>query len=148
VSAAEWDLFISYAREDRAWVTVLAENLHELGFEVFFDAWEVGPGAMVTLALEEGVKKSRCGVVVVSPAALGRPWVLEEYAAMMGEAVGRGIRIVPVPRPAPPPPPASPRPRAAPTTAGGAERRLPRDAGERRLTVGDVWPAASGSATG
>lgn len=96
MSAAEWDLFISYAREDRAWVTVLAENLHELGFEVFFDAWEVGPGTVVTLALEEGVKKSRCGVVVVSPAALGRPWVLEEYAAMMGEAVGRGMRIVPV----------------------------------------------------
>ena len=96
MSAAEWDLFISYAREDQAWVTVLAENLHELGFAVFFDAWEVGPGSVVTLALEEGVKKSRCGVVVVSPVALGRPWVQEEYAAMMGEAVGRGMRIVPV----------------------------------------------------
>ena len=51
---------------------------------------------MVALALDEGLKRSRCGVVVVSPAALERPWVLEEYAAMVSATVSRGMRLVPV----------------------------------------------------
>ncbi len=40
-----YDVFVSYARRDRpAWVEALAETLHQRGFEVFLDAWEIGAG--------------------------------------------------------------------------------------------------------
>jgi TIR domain len=39
-----WDVFVSYAHEDEAWVRVLAENLHRAGRDVFFDRWDVVGG--------------------------------------------------------------------------------------------------------
>lgn len=36
----QYDVFISYAHADQAWVAVLAENLHHAGLEVFFDQWK------------------------------------------------------------------------------------------------------------
>lgn len=37
--------------------------------------------------LEEGIRRSANGVLVVSPHALSRPWVREEYEALLRQAV-------------------------------------------------------------
>ncbi len=74
-----WDVFVSYGHEDAAWVR--AENLHRAGFEVFFDEWELTARDRVIGRLEEGIRGSASGVLVVSPHALSRPWVREEYEA-------------------------------------------------------------------
>jgi hypothetical protein len=95
-SPARWDVFISFSSEDRDWVRVLAENLDQLGLEVFFDEWEVGYGEVVTHRLDEGLRGSRNGVLVISPSAVSRPWVLEEYAALLTGAVHRGVKLIPV----------------------------------------------------
>ena len=83
IMAETWDVFISYARADHDWVRALATNLHNLGLDIFFDEWEIGPGDVLVHRLDAGVLRSRHGVLVVSPAALARPWVQNEYAAMM-----------------------------------------------------------------
>jgi hypothetical protein len=93
--AAIRDVFISYAHADQAWVEVLAENLHQLGLDVFFDQWEIGPGDMLVHRLDEGLR-ARNSVLVVSPTALERPWVQEEYAAMVMRAVDKQLRLIPV----------------------------------------------------
>jgi hypothetical protein len=56
-----WDVFISYAHEDEAWVRVLAENLHRAGRDVFFDQWEVvwGEAAVAAVAGRSGVVAGR-----------------------------------------------------------------------------------------
>lgn len=95
-SPKRWDVFVSYAHEDQPWVRVLAENLHQLGLEVFYDEWEVDYGDAVTRRLDEGLRRSRNGVLVISPTAVSRPWVLEEYAALLAGAVQRGQRLIPV----------------------------------------------------
>jgi hypothetical protein len=46
--------------------------------------------------LDEGLRCSRAGVVVVSPASMSRPWVRQEYAALLEAAVGAGHPLVPV----------------------------------------------------
>jgi hypothetical protein len=89
------DVFISYARADQAWVKVLAENLHQSGVEVFFDEWEIGPGDVLVHRLDEGLRATN-GVLVVSPIALERPWVQQEYAAMVTRAVDKQLRLIPV----------------------------------------------------
>jgi hypothetical protein len=87
IMAETWDVFISYARADQDWVRTLATNLHNLGLDIFFDEWEIGPGDVLVHRLDAGLLRSRTGVLVVSPAALARPWVQNEYAAMMMRAV-------------------------------------------------------------
>ena len=82
-----WDVFISYAHQDAEWVKTLAENLHNKGFKVFIDEWEIGPGDVLVYWIDEGILKAKKGVLLVTPESLSRPWVLEEYAAMLRRAV-------------------------------------------------------------
>src|SRR4051794_27440456 len=84
---AMFDVFISYGHEDQAWVHTLAENLYRAGLRVFYDKWVIRPGDVLVHALDEGIRTSYTGVVVLSPASVTRPWVLEEYAAMLTRAV-------------------------------------------------------------
>ena len=92
-----WDVFVSYGHGDAEWARVLAGNLHRAGFEVFLDEWELVGGDRVTGRLEEGIHGSVNGVLVVSPHSLSRPWVREEYEALLRQAVEQpGRRLIPV----------------------------------------------------
>src|SRR6185312_3882072 len=93
-----WDVFVSYGHEDAGWVRVLAGNLHRAGFDVFLDEWELVGGDRVTGRLEEAIRGSASGVLVVSPHALSRPWVREEYEALLRQAVQQPgqRRLIPV----------------------------------------------------
>jgi len=97
VSDRQWDVFISYGHADGEWVRVLASNLHREGFDVFLDIWEVVGGDRVTGRLEEGIRRSRSGILVCSPEGLSRPWVIEEYEALLRQAVhDPARRLIPV----------------------------------------------------
>src|SRR6185437_11897109 len=92
-----WDVFVSYGHEDAGWVRVLAGNLHRAGFDVFLDEWELVGGDRFAGRLEEAIRNSASGVLVVSPHALSRPWVQEEYEALLRQAVEQpGRRLIPV----------------------------------------------------
>ncbi len=91
-----WDVFVSYAHEDQAWVQVLAENLLRAGCEVFFDQWEVVGGSRLAQRLQEGLESAGVVVLVVSRAAVGKAWWQEEFAAAMAGAVAGVQRLVPV----------------------------------------------------
>jgi hypothetical protein len=93
--AEPYDVFISYARADAEHVRRLAESLHNAGLKVFFDEWEIGPGDVLVHKLDQGLN-SRNGVLCVTPTALSRPWVLEEYAALVTQAVERKLQLIPV----------------------------------------------------
>jgi hypothetical protein len=90
------DVFISYGRADADWVRALAENLHNSGLVVFFDEWDIAPGDVLVHKLDEGIRNSRNGILIVSPASLSRPYVQEEYAAMMTRAIAGKQRLIPV----------------------------------------------------
>jgi tetratricopeptide (TPR) repeat protein len=92
-----WDVFVSYGHEDVDWVGTLVANLHRDGFEVFLDQWEIIGGDRVTGRLEAGLRGSTHGVLVISPHALSRPWVIEEYQVLLRQAVeDPGRRLIPV----------------------------------------------------
>src|SRR6266568_2526919 len=92
-----FDVFISYGTSDQAWVRTLAERLYQAGLEVFYDEWEIGPGDVLVHRLDEGIRTSRSGILVVSPTSLSRSWVMEEYAAMLTRTIeGRQQRLIPV----------------------------------------------------
>jgi len=69
----EWDIFLSYAREERAWVEQYlyqpmlayhtADGRHP---KIFFDVDEIAPGENWLMALEKAIKNSRKAVLVYS----------------------------------------------------------------------------------
>lgn len=91
-----WDVFVSYAHGDRGPAHMLATNLHELEFRVFLDEWEIGAGDMLARRLEEGLRGSKNGLMVVSATSVARPWVLQEYMVLLRQAVETGKRLIPV----------------------------------------------------
>ena len=94
---AGWDVFISYGHADADWVGTLAANLHRVGFNVFYDVWELVGGDPVTGRLEEGLKAATHGILVVSPFSLSRGWVQEEYQVLLRQAVENPARrLIPV----------------------------------------------------
>ncbi|MGH3997589.1 MAG: toll/interleukin-1 receptor domain-containing protein [Pseudonocardiaceae bacterium] len=91
-----WDVFISYAHEDQAWVRVLAEYLHRAGRDVFFDQWDVVGGSRLSQRLQQGLESAQAVVLVVSRAAVGKQWWQEEFAAAMAGVVAGVQRLIPV----------------------------------------------------
>ena len=91
-----WHAFISYAAADSVEVRRIAENLHRLGLDVFFDQWEIDAGTVVSQRLDQGLRGSRTGVLVVSRTSVQRPWVLQEYTVLLEKAVKHNQRLIPV----------------------------------------------------
>ncbi|MGH3980488.1 MAG: TIR domain-containing protein, partial [Pseudonocardiaceae bacterium] len=91
-----WDVFVSYAHEDEVWVRALAENLHRAGRDVFFDRWEIVGGSRLSERLQQGLESSEAVLLVVSRAAVSKPWWREEFAAAMAGAVAGVQRLIPV----------------------------------------------------
>ena len=91
-----FDVFVSYAHEDADWVRVLAGRLHQAGLEVFLDDWQIVPGDVLVRSLEEGIRTSTAGILVCSPSSVASSWVMQEYAALLTQAVTQGRRLIPV----------------------------------------------------
>jgi hypothetical protein len=89
-------VFVSYARADAVLVRLLARRLRDEGLGVFLDEWELAPGDVVSAELERAIRSSEVGIVVFSRTSTHRPWVLEEYYALLLRAVVGGGRLIPV----------------------------------------------------
>ena len=65
------DVFISYARQDTRWATVLASRLRGYGLQVFLYEWCVLPGDVVTHKLEKAIRESACAIAVIASGVAG-----------------------------------------------------------------------------
>lgn len=85
VDDRECDLFCSYARIDGSAVaTELHAELEALGLIVWFDEVAIRPGRSMALQLDQGLRRARAGVVVLTPAYLtGRFWTERELGALL-----------------------------------------------------------------
>ncbi len=77
------DVFLSHKSDWKPWVDVLARNLRNRGYRVFFDEWDMIPGQSIVQQLYDGLQQSRKGILVVTPEAIDSGWVREDYAQMM-----------------------------------------------------------------
>ncbi|MEM1151039.1 MAG: toll/interleukin-1 receptor domain-containing protein [Pseudomonadota bacterium] len=96
VPPMRYDVFVSYSSIQRDWAEVLAHNLKGAGKTVFFDQWELTPGADWVLSLDSALDESRSAVLVASPEAQESGWVREEYAKLTRRRVSEpGFKIIP-----------------------------------------------------
>ncbi len=84
------DIFLSYAREDRQWVSMLVDALHAQGWSVWWDP-AIRTGEKYTQVIEEALNSARCVIVVWSKHSVQSDWVLAEA----NEARERG-KLVPI----------------------------------------------------
>src|SRR5580658_10185876 len=91
-----YDAFISYKSEYKPWVETLALNLTRQGIRVWVDDWRKRPGDLIAGTLDQAIKNSRSGVLIVTPEAVASGWVQEEYATMLEREKRGGFRLIPV----------------------------------------------------
>ena len=92
-----WDVFISYASEDREAVAApLAERLQHLGMRVWFDKTELKVGDSLRERIDHGLAESRFGIVILSEAFFRKHWPTRELNGLAQREVEGQKVILPV----------------------------------------------------
>ncbi|MFO0905844.1 MAG: toll/interleukin-1 receptor domain-containing protein [Pirellulales bacterium] len=92
-----WDLFISHASEDKADVArPLAEKLQSKGVNVWYDEFTLQIGDRLRQSIDDGLAKSRYGVVVLSPRFFEKKWPQDELDGLLSMETPQQTRILPV----------------------------------------------------
>ena len=92
----EWDVFISYASEDKTTVALLAQELRHRGVKAWFDETELTIGMGLRRSIDHGLAHSRFGVVVMSHTFFGKEWPQRELDGLVALQVAGRQRVLPV----------------------------------------------------
>jgi len=92
----EYDVFISYAREDEIeFVEPLAQALRAAGVGVWYDRFKLSWGMSLRQSIDEGLRSARFGIVVLSPHFFAKEWPQLELDAMWG-TMTKDNRLLPI----------------------------------------------------
>src|SRR5690242_7618932 len=95
-SQAEFDVFICHASEDKeTFVESLARRLAERHLRVWYDSFRLKLGDRLRSAIDDGLSRSRFGIVVLSPNFCRKEWPKRELEGLL--ALERGGRKVILP---------------------------------------------------
>jgi hypothetical protein len=97
MKSKKWDLFISYASEDKTDVArPLADALTRAGVRVWLDEHELKIGDSLSAKIDEGLSASRYGVVILSPAFLAKHWPKKELSGLRAKEEAGHKVILPI----------------------------------------------------
>jgi hypothetical protein len=94
VARTEFDCFVSYAGEDRAIVEGLVSALQERGVDVWWDKAQIKLGDSLMRKIEEGLTRSRYGLVIVGPSFIAKRWPENELRALHNRAMSSGKKVL------------------------------------------------------
>lgn len=81
----KFDIFISYAREDKdTFVKLLADEFRRKGLAVWYDEYELHVGHSIREQINKGISNCRHGVVVLSKNFYAKTWPQAELNALYG----------------------------------------------------------------
>jgi Domain of unknown function (DUF1883)/TIR domain len=91
----EHDVFISHATEDKdAVVRPLALALRQRGADVWYDDFEMRIGDSLRRKIDQGIARSRFGVVVLSPAFFAKNWPQYELDGLVTREMHGGRQLI------------------------------------------------------
>ncbi len=80
----KWDLFICHASEDkRDFIQPLVKKLVSCGLKVWYDDDILVLGDSLRRSIDEGLSKSRYGIVVLSPSFFEKEWPQKELDGLV-----------------------------------------------------------------
>ncbi|MCC5581863.1 DUF1883 domain-containing protein [Microtetraspora sp. AC03309] len=92
-----WDVFISHASEDKASVArPLRAALISLGVSVWLDEAEMRIGNSLRRKIDEGIRSSRFGVVILSKSFFGKGWTNHELDGLVTKTVAGEQSLLPI----------------------------------------------------
>jgi hypothetical protein len=93
----DWDLFISHASEDKdEIVRPLANQFSGRNVRVWYDEYELRIGDSLRESIENGLRHSRYGLVVLSPHFFGKKWPKRELDGLFTLETSSRNRILPI----------------------------------------------------
>ncbi len=93
----QYDFFISHAWEDKeTFVAKLAEELKIRGAEVWYDSFTMKIGDSLRRKIDEGLKSSRYGVVVLSDHFFKKDWPQRELDGLFALETGGQKKVLPI----------------------------------------------------
>ena len=93
----EFDAFISHASEDKEYfVRPLCKKIVEFGAKIWYDEFTLKPGVSLSRSIEQGLKKSRFGLVVLSKSFFKKNWTEYELRALNAYEVSNPGIIIPI----------------------------------------------------
>ncbi|NRT14661.1 LAS superfamily LD-carboxypeptidase LdcB [Flavobacterium sp. 28A] len=96
-SDKEFDFFISHASEDKQEIVRdLADALKENGFKVWYDEFELKIGDSLRKKIDNGLSKSRFGIVIISPSFVKKNWTEYELNGMVAREMNGHQVILPI----------------------------------------------------
>lgn len=91
------DVFISHASEDKdEIVRPLANALIDQGLSVWYDEFSLKIGDSLRRKIDQGLSKSRVGLVVLSPSFISKGWTNYELDGIMTKAVSGEQILLPI----------------------------------------------------
>jgi len=92
-----WDVFVSYAHEDKdVIVRPLVDLLTRYGLEVWFDEFSLRLGDSLKSSLDRGLNGARFGVVILSPSFFEKKWTSFELNSLIQKENPGGKVILPL----------------------------------------------------
>ena len=96
-SAEVWDVFISHASEDKDSVArPLAEELQARGITVWLDELEIKIGDSLRRKIDDGLLRSRFGIVILSRPFFSKGWTQHELDGLVTRSVAGEQSILPL----------------------------------------------------
>jgi hypothetical protein len=93
----DWDVFISYASEDRKDVAgPLAQQLRSEGLNVWFDQFELKLGDSLSARIDDGLVRCKYGVVILSEDFFKKEFPLRELQGLLQREVAGQKVVLPV----------------------------------------------------
>src|SRR5260370_9504155 len=96
MEAEIYDVFISHASEDKRDVAEpIAKKLQERGFRVWLDIQELLLGDKFAVKINDGLRSSRYGVVILSKDYFAKRWTADELEALLAREYDNKV-VLPV----------------------------------------------------
>lgn len=92
-----WDVFISHASEDKDAVAIPLRNaLAARGITVWLDKTEMKVGDSLRRKIDEGIRSSRFGIIVLSETFFGKGWTNHELDGLVTRNVAGEQSLLPI----------------------------------------------------
>jgi TIR domain len=93
----QWDAFICHASEDKKdFVDSFAHRLRESGLSLWYDVFSLKLGDSLRKKIDEGLAKSRYGIVVLSKHFFSKEWPQNELDGLMSREIAGTKVILPI----------------------------------------------------
>ena len=90
-----YKVFLSHASEDKDFVEKVALSLiNDEGMKVWYDGYQIRMGDSVREKIDHGIKESRFGVVVLSPAFFKRNWPKYELDGLLARDMKENQKVL------------------------------------------------------